>query len=155
MVSDYVITEYNADINKKDTISDPVALAWWPPDMHHARRIVKDGKAYNEGFTHVENDRSWKPFKISFQASVPKKTEAINLLTPTCLSSSYVGYGSIRIVPTFMVLGQSIGAAAAIAVSESVDIQDIPYGDLEKILHNQGQILSLPEDWLEIITNNN
>ena len=155
MVSDYVITEYNADINKKDTISDPVALAWWPPDMHHARRIVKDGKAYNEGFTHVENDRSWKPFKISFQASVPKKTEAINLLTPTCLSSSYVGYGSIRIVPTFMVLGQSIGAAAAIAVSESVDIQDIPYGDLEKILHKQGQILSLPEDWLEIITINN
>ncbi|WP_339901807.1 FAD-dependent oxidoreductase [uncultured Cyclobacterium sp.] len=155
MVSDYVITEYNTDINKEDTISDPVALAWWPPDMHHARRIVKDGKAYNEGFTHVENDRTWKPFKISFQASVPKKAEAINLLTPTCLSSSYVGYGSIRIVPTFMVLGQSIGAAAAIAASERVDVQDIPYSELEKILLNQDQILALPDNWLQIITTNN
>ncbi|WP_339923925.1 FAD-dependent oxidoreductase [uncultured Cyclobacterium sp.] len=155
MVSDYVITEYNTDINNKDTISDPVAIAWWPPDMHHARRIVKDGKAYNEGFTHVENDNSWKPFKISFQSSVPKKEECVNLLTPTCLSSSYVGYGSIRIVPTFMVLGQSIGAAAALAVSEDIAVQDIPYTELEKVLLSQDQLLSLPDNWLEIITNNN
>ena len=76
-------------------------------------------------------------------------------MTPTCLSSSYVGYGSIRIVPTFMVLGQSIGAAAAIAASERVDVQDIPYSELEKILLNQDQILALPDNWLQIITTNN
>ena len=155
MVSEYVITEHNVNIKVKDTVSDPIAIAWWPPDVHHARRIVRDGKAYNEGFTHVENDGTWKPFKISFQATVPKKDECINVLTPTCLSSSYVGYGSIRIVPTFMIMGQSVGAAAAIAVSENVDVQDIPYSELEKVLLSQNQLLALPDDWLEIITMNN
>ena len=155
MVSEYVITEHNVDIKVKDTVSDPIAIAWWPPDVHHARRIVRDGKAYNEGFTHVENDGTWKPFKISFQATVPKKDECSNVLTPTCLSSSYVGYGSIRIVPTFMIMGQSVGAAAAIAVSENVDVQDIPYSELEKVLLSQNQLLALPDDWLEIITMNN
>ncbi|WP_081652439.1 FAD-dependent oxidoreductase [Cyclobacterium qasimii] len=139
MVSDYVITEHNVDIKVKDTVSDPVGIAWWPPDVHHARRIVKNGKAYNEGFTHVENDGTWKPFKISFQATVPKKEECINLLTPTSLSSSYIGYGSTRIVPTFMIVGQSVGAAAAIAASENIDVQDIPYPELEKVLLSQNQ----------------
>lgn len=155
MVSDYVITEYNTDINVKDTVSDPVAIAWWPPDVHHARRIVKNGKAYNEGFTHVGGNTSWKPFKISFQATVPNKEECINLLTPTCLSSSYVGYGSTRIVPTFMIVGQSVGAAAAIAVSDNLAVQDIPYRELEKVLLSQNQFLTVPDDWLEIISSNN
>tara|TARA_R110002049_G_scaffold46057_8_gene134333 strand:+ start:2943 stop:4580 length:1638 start_codon:yes stop_codon:yes gene_type:complete len=155
MVSEYVITEHNVDIKVKDTVSDPIAIAWWPPDVHHARRIVKDGKAYNEGFTHVENDGTWKPFKISFQATVPKKDECSNVLTPTCLSSSYVGYGSIRIVPTFMIMGQSVGAAATIAVNENLDVQDIPFPELEKVLLSQNQLLALPDDWLEIITKNN
>tara|TARA_R110002073_G_C9153045_1_gene553758 strand:- start:139 stop:606 length:468 start_codon:yes stop_codon:yes gene_type:complete len=155
MVSEYVITEHNVDIKVKDTVSDPIAIAWWPPDVHHARRIVRDGKAYNEGFTHVENDGTWKPFKISFQATVPKKDECINVLTPTCLSSSYVGYGSIRIVPTFMIMGQSVGAAATIAVNENLDVQDIPFPELEKVLLSQNQLLALPDDWLEIITKNN
>ncbi|WP_299535541.1 FAD-dependent oxidoreductase [Ulvibacterium sp.] len=155
MVSDYVITEYDTHINNRDTISDPVAIAWWPPDMHHARRIVKDGYAYNEGFTHVGDSKSWKPFRISFKATVPKKNECTNLLTPTCLSSSYVGYGSIRIVPTFMVLGQSTGAIAALAIDKKMDVQDIPYGLLQEVLTTYHQILEIPRNWLEIISSNN
>ncbi|MCF6224113.1 MAG: FAD-dependent oxidoreductase [Flavobacteriaceae bacterium] len=147
MVSDYVITEYNTLANTPDTISDPVAIAWWPPDMHHARRIVKDGYAYNEGFTHVGGNNNWKPFKISYNATVPRKEECTNLITPTCLSSSYVGYGSIRIVPTFMILGQSVGAAAACAIDENIDIQDIPYAVLKKTLLENDQILLISEDY--------
>ena len=155
MVSDYVITEYQTKVNTPDTVSDPVAIAWWPPDMHHARRIVKDGYAYNEGFTHVGGNRNWKPFSISYQATVPKKEECANILTPTCLSSSYVGYGSIRIVPTFMVLGQSVGMAAAIAVDENVAVQDVSYQRLGKKLSDDKQILQIPGDWLEVISSNN
>ena len=155
MISDYVITEQNTKINTPDTVSDPVAIAWWPPDMHHARRIVKDGYAYNEGFTHVGGNKNWKPFKISYKATVPKKDECTNIITPTCLSSSYVGYGSIRIVPTFMILGQSTGAAAAIAIDENVAVQDVPYEILEKTFVNKNQILKIPDNWLEIISSNN
>lgn len=155
MVSDYIITEHHTSINTPDTISDPVAIAWWPPDMHHARRIVKDGYAYNEGFTHVGGNRSWKPFKISYKATVPPRSECINVLTPTCLSSSYVAYGSIRIVPTFMILGQSCAAAASIAMDEKMAVQDVPYGLLERTLKNNGQLLEIPGNWLQIIKTNN
>lgn len=155
MVSDYVITEYHTRIDAPDKVSDPIAIAWWPPDMHHARRIVKNGCAYNEGFTHVGTSTTWKPFRISYKASVPKKNECVNLLTPTCLSSSYVGYGSIRIVPTFMILGQSVAAAASIAIDHNVAVQDVPYPLLEQTLQYNNQILRIPEDWLEVIRANN
>jgi len=152
MVSDYVITEHHTRSTYPDTISDPVAIAWWPPDMHHARRIVKDGYAYNEGFTHVGGNTRWKPFRISYRAAVPKRSACTNLLTPTCLSSSYVGYGSIRIVPTFMVLGQSVGAAAAIAIDEQVPVQEVPYHVLGKALSEYHQILEIPDNWVELIS---
>jgi len=156
MVSDYIITEHNTRINTVDTVSDPVAIAWWPPDMHHARRIVKNGYAYNEGFTHVgEGNLNWKPFKISYKATVPKKEECTNIITPTCLSSSYVGYGSIRIVPTFMILGQSTGAAAVISIDEKIAVQDVSYDILEETLLNNNQILKIPENWFDIISLNN
>ena len=54
-----------------------------------------------------------------------------------------------------MIMGQSVGAAAAIAVSENLDVQDIPFPELEKVLLSQNQLLALPDDWLEIITMNN
>ncbi len=152
MVSNYVITEHHTRSTYLDTISDPIAIAWWPPDMHHARRIVKDGYAYNEGFTHVGGNTSWKPFRIAYRATVPKLAECTNLLTPTCLSSSYVGYGSIRIVPTFMVLGQSTGAAAAIAIDKQVPVQEVPYELLEKTLQEYHQILEIPDHWFELIS---
>jgi hypothetical protein len=155
MVSDYVITQHETSLDSQDTISDPVAIAWWPPDMHHARRIVKDGYAYNEGFTHVGGNTSWKPFRISYRATVPKKADCTNLITPTCLSSSYVGYGSIRIVPTFMVLGQSCGAAAALAIERNVAVQDVPYAELEAVLREEGQVLDLPGNWLDLIRTHN
>ncbi len=155
MVSDYIITEENTNINTLDTVSDPVAIAWWPPDMHHARRIVKDGYAYNEGFTRVGGNKNWKPFKISYKATVPKKGESINIITPTCLSSSYVGYGSIRIVPTFMILGQSTGVAAAIAIDDNIPMQDVPYKTLGEMLISNEQILKIPDNWVEIISSNN
>jgi len=150
MKSDYVITEHHTRRDNYEHIDDPVAIAWWPPDTHHARRIVKDGFAYNEGFVFGGDD--WRPFGISWRALVPRSAECTNLITPTCLSSSYVAYGAIRILPTFMMLGQSAGCAAALALEQQKTVQEIAYGELEKILLETGQILEIPENWLELIT---
>lgn len=144
MVSDYVITEHHTYRHNPDTVKSRVAIAWWPPDTHHARRIVREGKAYNEGFVFGDN---WRPYGISYRALVPKSKECTNLITPTCLSSSYVAYGSIRILPTFMILGQSAGAAAALAIDLDLSLQDVPYGILLKNLKEAGQILEIPSDW--------
>ena len=153
MVSDYVITEHHTSRENPDKVHDPVAIAWWPPDTHHARRIVKDGFAYNEGFVFGGDD--WKPFGISWRSLIPKTDECTNLLTPTCISSTYVAYGAIRILPTFMILGQSAGMAASIAIEKEIPIQHVEYSDLRTGLIKSGQILDIPDNWMEIITTYN
>ncbi|MEM1327863.1 MAG: FAD-dependent oxidoreductase [Bacteroidota bacterium] len=153
LVSDYIITEHHTKRTNTTQVEDPIAVAWWPPDTHHARRIVRDGYAYNEGFVFDRYD--WRPFGISYRALVPKKEECTNLITPTCLSSSYVGYGAIRIVPTFMMLGQSAGTAAAMALKEKKAVQYVDYQILRKQLLEDQLILTIPDNWLEVIKSYN
>lgn len=147
MVSDFVHTGHHLRWPDPLPVKDPVCLAWWPPDFHHARRIVRDGAAYNEGF--VFGDGGWSPFGISYRAMTPKREEATNLITPTCPSSSYVAYGSIRIVCTFMMLGQASGTAAAMSLDQEIDVQDLPYRNLRAQLLQDGMILEIPNavDW--------
>ncbi len=141
MVSDHVITEHHTRRINPAPVADPVAVAFWPTDTHSVRRIVRDGAAYNEGF--VFDDDNWGPFGISYRALVPRRTEATNLITPTCPSSSHVAYGAIRLEQTFMSLGQAAATAAALAVSSSVAVQDVPYSELSRRLLNDAQVLSL------------
>jgi hypothetical protein len=149
LVSGYVITERHTRRDHPGRVPDPVAVAWWPPDTHHARRIVRDGYAYNEGFVFGGDD--WRPFGVSWRALLPRPAECANLITPTCPSSSYVAYGAIRILPTFMILGQSAGAAAAMAVEREIAVQEIDYAALRERLLSDGQILDLPADWMEYV----
>jgi len=140
MVSDYVITEHHTNRSNLTPVEDPVAIAYWPPDLHSARRIVKDGYAYNEGF--VFGGNTWRPFGISFRALVPKRNECTNLFAPGCPSSSHVAYGAIRIEFTYMAMGQACAVAAAMAIDQSVQVQDIDYKSLKEKLISFGQIIN-------------
>jgi hypothetical protein len=142
MVSDYVITEHHTKKSGATPVEDPVGVAYWPPDTHHVRRIVRDGAAYNEGFVFGGDD--WGPFGISYRALVPKASEATNLLTPTCPSSTHVAYGAIRLEWTFMVLGQSVGEAACLAIDDRVPVQKIDYPKLKARLLAEKQVLAVP-----------
>ena len=139
MVSDYVITEHHTSRVNPTPVEDPVAIAYWPPDLHSVRRIIKDGYAYNEGF--VFGGNSWRPFGISYRALVPKKEECTNLLTPTCPSSSHVAYGAIRIEFTYMALGQACAVAASLAIDENKPVQQVNYTILKSYLLNANQAL--------------
>ncbi len=138
MVSDYVITEHYTSRSNPTPVEDPVAVAYWPPDLHSARRIIRNGYACNEGF--VFGGNTWRPFGISYRALIPKKEECTNLLTPTCPSSSHVAYGAIRIEFTYMALGQACGTAAAMAINSSCEVQDVDYQALCDKLTADGQI---------------
>jgi hypothetical protein len=144
MVSDYVITEHHILKPNPVAVEDPVGVAFWPPDVHSTRRIVKDGYAYNEGFV-FEPAGNWRPLPVSYRALVPRSKECTNLLTPTCPSSSHIAYGAIRLEWTFMVLGQSTATAAVMAIDGKVDVQQVDYTELKKALLQQNQILALPE----------
>ncbi|SEA30956.1 FAD dependent oxidoreductase [Porphyromonadaceae bacterium KH3R12] len=138
MLSDYIITEHHAAKDKNVEVEDPVAIAFWPPDVHNVRTIVRDKAAYNEGF--VFGGDWWKPFGISYRALIPKMNECVNLLTPTCPSSSHIAYGTIRIEWTFMTLGQSAALAASLAIDNSIPIQKVQYQDLKKLLIENKQV---------------
>lgn len=142
MVSDYVITEHHTRKENQTPVADPVAVAYWPPDTHHVRRIVRDGAAYNEGFVFGGND--WAPFGVAYRSLVPKKSECTNLITATCPSSSHVAYGAIRLEWTFMALGQAVGSAAVEAVKNKSSVQEVKYDNLRKQLLADMQVVELP-----------
>jgi hypothetical protein len=82
LVSEVVQTEAHVRKENPLPVHDPIALVWWPPDLHNARRIVRDGRAWNEGAVFGGDD--WIPFSVSYGAVHPKSEEISNLLTPTC-----------------------------------------------------------------------
>ena len=133
MVSSYVMTQANCE--SKTTVNDSVGLASYPMDSHFCQRLVveEDGKqtVRNEGgFGH----RCPKPYPVSYCSLVPKSEECTNLLVPVCLSASHAAYGSIRMEPVFMILGQSAGTAACIAIDDDVRVQDLDYDKLKERL---------------------
>jgi hypothetical protein len=140
MVSDYVMTENNC----RDSIEvpDAVGLAAYTIDSHNCRRIVRNGRVENEGDVQVGG---FPPYQISYRSLTPRESECENLLVPVCLSASHIAYGSIRMEPVFMVLGQSAAIAAGLALDEKVAVQKIHYKELRRRLLAAGQVLSWPK----------
>ena len=137
MISDYVMTEH--ECRGFRVVSDPCAMAAYGMDSHNCRRIVVNGQVINEG--NVET-HGFAPYPISYRALAPRRSECTNLLVPTCLSSSHIAYGSIRMEPVFMILGQTAATAAALAIDSGRAVQDIDYPALRARLLADGQLLA-------------
>jgi hypothetical protein len=136
MVSDYVMSEHHC--RGGAVAEDAIGLAAYNMDSHNCRRIVKQGRVENEGDVQVP---PMKPYPISYRAIVPKAGECGNLLVPICLSATHIAYGSIRMEPVFMILGQSAATAACLAIDDAVAIQNVPYPKLRARLLQDQQIL--------------
>ena len=137
MVGNYVVTEQ--DCRRVRQTPESVGMGSYNMDSHNcARYVTPEGFAQNEGDVQ-ESPRG--PYRIAYGSLVPKKGECPNLFAPVCLSSTHASYGSIRMEPVFMVLGQSAATAAAIAIDDGVDAQAVPYAKLQKRLLADGQVL--------------
>ncbi len=145
MVSDFVLTEAHMRKDDPRPVEGSVGLIWWPPDLHHARRIVKNGCVWSEGAVFNEaKTPDWIPCGIPYRCLVPRDAECTNLLSPTCPSSSYVAYGAYRIEFTFMVAAQSTATAAVLALNHAQTVQQISYTELRRQLLADGQVLQSP-----------
>jgi hypothetical protein len=122
----------------KEVAADSIGLAAYNMDSHNCQRIVKNGHAENEGDVQVP---PMKPYPISYRAIVPKAGQCGNLLVPVCLSATHIAYGSIRMEPVFMILGQSAATAACLAIEEDVPVQRVNYDRLRTRLLADKQIL--------------
>jgi hypothetical protein len=136
MVSDYVMTEKNC--RRAETVTDSVGLAAYNMDSHNCRRVVRNGRVENEGDVQVA---PMSPYPISYRAIVPKAAQCNNLLVPVCLAASHIAYGSIRMEPVFMILGQSAATAAVLALEDQTPVQQVGHARLRARLLADGQIL--------------
>jgi hypothetical protein len=136
MISDLVMTEHHC--RGTQVVGDSVGLAAYNMDSHNCQRIVKNGRAENEGDVQVP---PMKPYPISYRSIVPKRAECENLLVPVCLAASHIAYGSIRMEPVFMILGQSAATAACFALADRVAAQQVDYPRLRARLLADRQVL--------------
>lgn len=137
MIGPYVMTQKNCQGGA--VAEDPVGLAAYTMDSHNVQRYAEGGRVWNEGDVQVGG---FPPYPISYRSIVPKQTECTNLLVPVCLSASHIAYGSIRMEPVFMVLGQSAATAAAQAIDQGATVQGIDYARLRERLTADKQVLA-------------
>jgi hypothetical protein len=141
MISDFVMTEHQCRQNPNyPQVEDSVGMGAYTMDSHNVQRVNWKGQLKNEG--DIQKSLGGKPYPISFKSIIPAKGECENLLVPWCLSSSHIAFGSIRMEPVGMVLGQSAATAAAIAIEEEQSVQDVDYPSLKARLLKDGQKLS-------------
>ncbi|SFI57827.1 FAD-dependent oxidoreductase [Planctomicrobium piriforme] len=137
----YVMTQDDC----QDRIATPnsVGMGSYNMDSHNTQRYVTP-----EGFVQNEGDvqeRLAKSYEIAYGSITPKAGEVANLLVPVCCSSSHIAYGSIRMEPVFMILGQSAATAAAMAIDKQLPVQSVPYDELAAQLKKDGQVLELED----------
>ncbi len=137
MVGEWVHTEHDCRRTRETPLS--VGMGSYNMDSHHVQRFVDEkGNARNEG----DVQRSpGGPYPISYLSLVPRATECTNLLVPVCVSSSHIAYGSIRMEPVFMILGQSAATAACLSLDAGTTVQKVPAEALRQRLLADGQVL--------------
>ncbi len=137
MIGEFVMKE--ADALGKTQVPNPVGMGSYVLDSHNTQRYVtQEGYVQNEGDIAVKPDR---PYSIGYGSILPKAEECTNLLVPICISSSHIAYGSIRMEPVFMILGQSAATAAVLSIDNKVSPQQLPYQKLKDVLLRDKQVL--------------
>ncbi|MFZ4596669.1 MAG: FAD-dependent oxidoreductase, partial [Verrucomicrobiaceae bacterium] len=138
MIGNFVMTEN--ELRKRTPTPDSVGMGSYTIDSHNVQRyITPEGYVQNEGDIGVSTNG---PYEIAYGSLVPKKSQGSNLLVPVAMSASHIAYGSIRMEPVFMILGQSAATAAVIAINENQPVQRVSYDKLRDQLVRDGQILN-------------
>ncbi len=137
MIGKYVMTEN--DVLCKRDVPESIGMGSYTMDSHNVQRYVTaEGYVQNEGDIGVAAPH---PYRISLGSILPEREQCSNLLVPVCVSCSHIAFGSIRMEPVFMILGQSAGTLASMSIEEKKDLHAVTYDELRKKLMADGQIL--------------
>jgi len=151
MIGEYVMNQNDVMQNgRRPPITDVIGFGAYNIDVHTVRYMAApanwpDGTRRDaivlEGFLirHAPND---EPYPVAYRSLVPIAAEADNLLNPVTLSATHIAYASLRMEPTFMILGEAAGIAAALAIEAGTPVQQVDYGALRQRLLARGQRLS-------------
>jgi len=138
-ISPYVMTENH--VLGRENVDRSIGMGSYTMDSHNTQRYIKpDGFVQNEGDIGVKPP---EPYRIDMRSILPVRAQCSNLLVPVCLSCSHIAFGSIRMEPVFMILGQSAATLAAMAIEEKKEIHELPYEELRIRLLEDGQVLEI------------
>lgn len=133
-----IMTQHHVECAKGYEVADSIGLGSYSMDSHNIRRVIVDGKIRAEGGFYIF---SKQVYPISYGSITPRREEITNLLVPVTLSATHAAFGSIRMEPTYMILGQSAATAAAFALRSDIPVQDVSYAELAQRLAADGQVL--------------
>ena len=142
----YVFTEHDATLasglDRAPIHYDSIAIAEHPMDSHSVSFEAQpgsrhDGKILLSEFT--------CPSQIPFRTLLPKEID--NLMVTVCLSSSHVGWGTLRLEPVLMHVGESAGLAAALAMESDCQVSGIDIPRLQRKLVENGVMVSFFNDF--------
>ena len=95
--------------------ADSIAMTDWPMDSVACLPRSVPGSNVDGILFLAEQSR---PAQVPYRSILTNEVE--NLLVPVAISASHVGWGSIRLEPVWMQLGESAGHAAALAVKSMI-----------------------------------
>jgi FAD dependent oxidoreductase len=145
MVGEYVMNENDVMHNgRRAALPDSIAMGAYGLDSHIRRittmRVAGADLVVSEGFRIVHPPADPR-YRVAYRSLLPRRAEATNVLNPVTLSATSMAYSSLRMEPTFMVIGQAAGTAAALAIESAAAVQDVDVGSLQNRLLRDGQII--------------
>ena len=145
MVSDYIVTQ--KDMEGRTNPADSVGLASYGVDEWPYATVALDGKVALMGgyysMLYLEDEHRGI-YRIPYRSIVPRKDQCTNLIVPVCVSASHIAMTSIRMEPVWMILGESAGVAASMAVKSGTPVQVVPYAELYPKLRALAQKVDIP-----------
>ena len=143
MVSDYVMTERNC--RRTIVAGDGIAFGSYTMDSHNCERVVVNGMVKNEGDVQVAIGNG--PYPIAYRSIIPAAAECTNLFVPVCLSASHIAYGSIRMEPVFMMLGEAAAIAGCLAIDADTTVQSVDVAALREALGLAIRGILMDSEW--------
>jgi len=142
LIGEYTMTEH--DITGDETTDQPaahadcIAVGEFPIDSFPCRKRQPGDTIVLEGYLGML-DHITKPYQIPYRIMIPQRVDG--LIVPVAASTTHVAFSSVRMEPTWMALGQAAGVAASVCVDHGIQPRNIPIGELQMILRQQGHVV--------------
>ena len=125
------------DLSRTPIHHDSIAIAEWTMDSHSVSFEKMPGGRHEGKILLTELTR---PSQIPYRTILPANID--NLLVPVCLSATHVAWGTVRLEPTWMHIGESAAHAVALALENGVAPADVDVNRLQRRLVESGIMIS-------------
>jgi len=136
ILGEYVFTELDATVNV--TKSDAIGCGGYPIDSHQVINYNRDNLHLVSPPGNIQI-RVHRGYQIPYRIMVPQNVD--RLLVSLCVSSSHLGYCTLRMEPEYIKMGQAAGVGAFLTIKHGVLPSDINIDELQSLLRDAGAIL--------------